>query len=494
MKKSKFAEKVVSKIEKELKNRGISDDYIIDSDVKEVSSVKHPFFLIEYPNGEEFSYDIYEEYVKHEEQDISITESISGFITKVFDDIENHMHLSTFDEEEFENEEEEEEEEDEDIDDLDEYDDDEEDVNEDAIPFLSHLSIEFINPEKVSYFRSELSRAVIPVYMSVKRDNTDESTPTLFFTIKNELTKAFISSDSPMVPNYTESLINNIKQKDFEITRVDNFLSMSSEALFSRNALEKIKDELGTSKFYIVPSSVNTLLFVPMDRMSLEAITDCLHTINSTLGDKKLSDSIYVYDFGEHEFFVANDEIVEEMNRNPENQIEHEESPFVRPSLSPEHQHQENASNNNGERAEDSTDSFSMEELRQIFDEAFSEVMNEHLTNSDEELCAVDANYFANYDTDYESEFAEKMAELFDWRLGTNFNVQNMMLCNSENSVQIDLRVANNEYQNNSLDFLEFGDKLIDRYLALEKEAIKEAESNKSSEEDMDYDDPLPFY
>ena len=490
MKKFKFAEKVASKIEKELKNRGISDDYIIDSYVKEVSSVKHPFFKIEYPNGEEFSYDIYEEYVKHEEQDISIIESISGFITKVFDDIENHMHLPTFDEEEFENEEEEEE--DEDIDDLDEYEDNEEDVNEDAIPFLSHLSIEFINPEKVSYFRSELSRAVVPVYMSVKRDNTEETTPTLFFIIKDELTKTFISSDSPMVSNYTESLINNIKQKDFEITRVDNFLSMSSEALFSRNALEKIKNELGTSKFYIVPSSVNTLLFVPMDRMSLEAITDCLHTINSTLGDKKLSDSIYVYDFGKHEFFVANDEIVEEMNRNPENQTEHEESSFVRPSLSPEHQHPENASNNNDERAEDLIGS--LEELRQIFDEEFSNVMNENLTNSDEELCTVDANYFANYDTDYESEFAEKMAELFDWRLGTNFNVQNMMLCNSENSVQIDLCAANNEYQNNSLDFLEFGDKLIDRYLALEKEAIKEAESNKSSEEDMDYDDPLPFY
>ena len=80
------------------------------------------------------------------------------------------------------------------------------------------------------------------------------------------------------------------------------------------------------------------------------------------------------------------------------------------------------------------------------------------------------------------------MVELFNYRLGNNFHLSGMDLVDNDNLVRMDMNNANNEYQNNSMDFLEFGDQLTSQYQELKAEALS-SEENRSGEENLSEED-----
>lgn len=130
----------------------------------------------------------------------------------------------------------------------------------------------------------------------------------------------------------------------------------------------------------------------------------------------------------------------------------------------------------------------SMSESFRRIKEAIIEYVSEYEDDLDEDEEIHDTNYFAEYDTYSPLEFANTMVELFNYRLGNNFHLSGMDLVDNDNLVRMDMNNANNEYQNNSMDFLEFGDQLTSQYQELKADALA-SEENRSGEENLSEED-----
>ena len=86
MKPSKFLDKIVDLTEKQLKKKGISDDYTIYWDVEDN---RHPVIKLIYPNESTHTYDLEQYRVRQNEEDVSVKEIFKSDIKAlIFDEID----------------------------------------------------------------------------------------------------------------------------------------------------------------------------------------------------------------------------------------------------------------------------------------------------------------------------------------------------------------------------------------------------------------------
>lgn len=380
MKKLKYAEKVANKLVKE-----IDSDYDIEPGTCtfESDNKKHPIVTIIYPYGIKRDYDLLQCYIAHEEDDISISQSIAEVLAKIETDIENTRQI--FSEETFEE-------------------------NNQSEPAARNYRI-YTLTEGYSYY------------------------------------------------------------VEFDIIAI----------LSNSEIVNEIKEKMGTEKFYYIPlpSTGQSLNVFIKDSEELELL-DILKSAQESVLNTPVA-HIYKYDFERNKFIPAettNQTTLEnqEAIRNQEamsvqNQNEISNNTYNRPSLSPEAQTYEHIPSET-----------------QTSEDVESENYESEDCNSDR------ANEFAEYDTDYADEFAEKMKELFCWRMGPNFTLQGTELVSG--SIRMDMLEANNEYQTNNKDFLEFGDELVERFQILEAEAQAQGETEEldnDSQDNEDLDSYLPY-
>ena len=263
-----------------------------------------------------------------------------------------------------------------------------------------------------------------------------------------------------------EEAKRNVNVSLFCISSCDNFLIMNDiTGMFSDRTMNSVASQLGTKDFYIVPVSIDKIIFVKKAEYSYSAIESTFQRIRADVPEhQRISADIYEYDFDGKTPKISEQREAEQTHEVHEDVASEQESEvrIERQSLQP-----------------DAQTGYGMQERENSVEEPDNE---EH-----------DADYFAEYDTYDPAEFARTMVDLFNFRLGHNFHLSGngMQLTDSNNFVSLDMNEANTEYQNNSMDFLEYGDFLVDRFKGLEVEANKVEES--LDEEDSYPDDCLPF-
>ena len=78
--------------------------------------------------------------------------------------------------------------------------------------------------------------------------------------------------------------------------------------LLCPSTMDKIAEQVGSSSYYILPSSIHETIVVPFnDGMNVEELKNMVHEVNSTqvAADEVLSDNVYVYDYDKHLIVAA---------------------------------------------------------------------------------------------------------------------------------------------------------------------------------------------
>ena len=78
--------------------------------------------------------------------------------------------------------------------------------------------------------------------------------------------------------------------------------------LLCPSTMDKIAEQVGSSSYYILPSSIHETIVVPFnDEMNIEELKNMVHEVNSTqvAADEVLSDNVYVYDYDKHLIVAA---------------------------------------------------------------------------------------------------------------------------------------------------------------------------------------------
>lgn len=78
--------------------------------------------------------------------------------------------------------------------------------------------------------------------------------------------------------------------------------------LLCPSTMDKIAEQVGSSSYYILPSSIHETIVVPFnDGMNVEELKNMVHEVNSTqvAADEVLSDNIYIYDYDKHLIVAA---------------------------------------------------------------------------------------------------------------------------------------------------------------------------------------------
>lgn len=80
----------------------------------------------------------------------------------------------------------------------------------------------------------------------------------------------------------------------------------AAQMLFPEN-LDQIAEELGTSKVFIIPSSIHECIVVPEDSLSVDALEQMISEVNeTTVADEDiLSGTLYMYDTDHREYSIA---------------------------------------------------------------------------------------------------------------------------------------------------------------------------------------------
>lgn len=512
MKKSEYLKKIVDRTEDVLEERGLSDEFTIYWDVDKIDGVKHPIMTIENPYGSETEFDLLSDYNRHEEEDISMSESfrrikeaIIEYVSEYEEELENDEPYDEEDEEEYDEDEYE-------LEDEESY-DDLADASEES--FLSILATDnlILKLYDLDYYKRTFcshpdSEAGLNGIYKPFGDIA------ITFEIKdmglhlNQSMKSFYFSDKS-IDELIEACIPEINRTT-QISAVgsatDIFTINNSSGMLSNEVMENVRSTLGTKDFYIVPSSIDELLAIKKNNLvDLNRLKELLTLANNNYGTdgRKLSSNIFEYDFDSRKPIIAGEPVRE--TTNEQNQ-EHTDQPvtqepslvppaFLRPSLeqlSRQHFLVEDEFNNIANIAaseEISADEDPEEDLDDEYEDDLDILIDDDLYDDlDEDEEIHDTNYFAEYDTYSPLEFANTMVELFNYRLGNNFHLSGMDLVDNDNLVRMDMNNANNEYQNNSMDFLEFGDQLTNQYQELKAEALS-SEENRSGEENLSEED-----
>lgn len=528
MKKSKFAEKVVDKIEDMLLERNWSANYTLNDKVRTIDGVKHPFLIIESDRTErKSSIDLLEAYNRHEEEEISISDSIGSVKTRVIEfvngDIGLHYQINgewyhsidEFDALHMPDYEEDEENEENEIEDEEAYENDFEDTDSDefdvsplleGVPVLDPseepiFSIRFLNVDRVSPLL--LRNAVVlqecgDLCAVVYYKTPEMSDKTLLF--KDDAIRRGRTDD-----NLREAVANQINRYPLEILHNSNVSSeycyANADVLMCPDAMNRVKDELGSQDFWILFTPDECVHFIKYDDLSIEGAYEALNTINERYlnrGYGVATEYVYSYNYANHSLLVADPERGRH-NLNAEDNV----ATYVRPTLHSVLQGENTPAEQEPETEVDSPDmlttfvDFAAAQALELEQLAIQEDDSLSTTDLTESYCSDepihDANYYADYDTDSATEFAETMKDFFNWRLGNGFHLEGNMLVNANNTIRIDMNDANHEYQTNEMDFLQFGDVLVDEYNHNEAALIANAPADQP-EEDLDYDDQLPFF
>lgn len=487
MKKSEYLKKIVDRTEDVLEERGLSDEFTIYWDVDKIDGVKHPIMTIENPYGSETEFDLLSDYNRHEEEDISMSESfrrIKEAIIEYVSEYEEELENDEPYDEEYDEEEEDEYE----LEDEESY-DDLADASEES--FLSILTTDnlILKLYDLDYYkRTFCSHPDSEAGLNgVYKPFGDIA---ITFEIKdmglhlNQSMKSIYFSDKS-IDELIEACIpetNRTTQISAVGSATDIFTINNSSGMLSNEVMENVRSTLGTKDFYIVPSSIDELLAIKKNNLvDLNRLKELLTLANNNYGTdgRKLSSNIFEYDFDSKKPIIAGEPVRETTNEqdhgHTDQSVTQEQSPvppaFLRPSLEQFSQQYLLAEEDPEEDLDDENED----------DYEYEDDLDE-----DEEIH--DTNYFAEYDTYSPLEFANTMVELFNYRLGNNFHLSGMDLVDNDNLVRMDMNNANNEYQNNSMDFLEFGDQLTSQYQELKADALA-SEENRSGEENLSEED-----
>ena len=495
MKKSEYLKKVVDRTEDVLEERGLSDEFTIYWDVDKIDGVKHPIMTIENPYGSETEFDLLSDYNRHEEEDISMSESFRRIKEAIIEYVSEY-------EDELENDEpydEEEEEEDEyDLEDEESYDDLADASEESSIFTTDNLILKLYNLDyykRTFCFHPDSLADLNCIYKPFGDIAIAFEIKDMGLQLKQSM-KSFYFSDKS-IDELIEACIPEINRAT-QISAVgsatDIFTINNSSGMLSNEVMENVRSALGTEDFYIIPSSIDELLVIKKNNLvDLNRLKELLTLANNNYGTdgRKLSSNIFEYDFDSRKPIIAGEPVRETTNEqdhgHTDQSVTQEQSPvppaFLRPSLEQFSQQYLLAEDefNNIAASEEILAEEDPEEDEEDLDDEYEDDLDE-----DEEIH--DTNYFAEYDTYSPLEFANTMVELFNYRLGNNFHLSGMDLVDNDNLVRMDMNNANNEYQNNSMDFLEFGDQLTNQYQELKAEALS-SEENRSGEESLSEED-----
>lgn len=509
MKKSEYLKKIVDRTEDVLEERGLSDEFTIYWDVDKIDGVKHPIMTIENPYGSETEFDLLSDYNRHEEEDISMSESFRRIKEAIIEYVREY-------EEELENDEpyDEEEEDEYDLEDEESY-DDLADASEESLLFILTTDNLILKLYDLDYYKRTFCSHPDPevglnciykpfgdiaITFEIKDTGLqlNQSVKSIYFSDKSidELIEACIPE------------INRTTQISAVGSATDIFTINNSSGMLSNEVMENVRSTLGTEDFYIIPSSIDELLVIKKNNLvDLNRLKELLTLANNNYGTdgRKLSSNIFEYDFDSRKLIIAGEPVRETTNEqdhgHTDQSVTQEQSPvppaFLRPSLeqfSQQYLLAEDEFNNIAASEERLAEEGPEEDLDDEYEDDYEDdyeyeddldVLCDDL-DEDEEIH--DTNYFAEYDTYSPLEFANTMVELFNYRLGNNFHLSGMDLVDNDNLVRMDMNNANNEYQNNSMDFLEFGDQLTNQYQELKAEALS-SEENRSGEESLSEED-----
>ena len=471
MKKSEYLKKIVNRTEDLLVSEGLSDEYTIYWDVEKIDGVKHPIMTLESPESIEHRYDLLEQYNRHEEEDISMSESFRSFKNEVIEFIRGREDEMIYGEEDFDEEE---------I----EY----EDIDTERIgrQFLGdHLKMSLCNADIFAemvgnpdlYFHKNIQDMVVYFVL-------DWQDRPLTLETKYSVLSDYSNAD---IDQYIDICLSKLERNHnpYQMEMIDpKTVSLDPCSILSEHAMESIKNMLESDSFYIIPVCDTEILAVKDDdQISDSLVQNTLTRSNGLLYDsQKLSDFAFRYDTNTKELVPLEEEVrvvlapsAQAPTESHENHESHEEEP----------EHEEEQEDQEEYEDEDYGD-----------DEYDDYDYDDDDYDEDEEGCH-DSDYFANYDTNSPDEFANTMVELFNYRLGNNFHLSGSDLVDSEDLVHINMEEANNDYQTNSLDFLEYGDTLVSKYQeqrdSLFSSEMEEPEKEDHGEEESYPDDYLPF-
>ena len=484
MKKSDYLKKIVDRLEDSFVQNGTSDDYTIYWDVEKVDGVKHPILTLEFEDGHEKEFDLFDAYTRHEEEDISMSDSFRSVKTEIYNYITAYTN-------ELENEEPYDQEEE------DEYGFEDEDSFEEKVANdLNRLYSFVFNTHDSSQddIRSQLRIRLLNVNDPLCLNSPDIPYKTygdivVFPNISGEMDYTLFSGISS--ENIVDLAIENIQNNpdhircDYLGDRQETVLISSAEGMFSESVMNQVKDLFNGKEFYIAPASKNELVAIVKDALPVETVLNSLLRGNEMLERTTdaddpnfpiLSNMVFEYDFENKIPVVVAGETREQASVH-ENDTPSESATqqAIRPSLDRSYQDHVRPSESTVHQEEQSS--------------------YEAPSNQDEEIH--DSNYFAEYDTSSLNEFANTMVELFNYRLGNDFHLSGMDLVDNAGLVHLNMEEANQEYQSNYMDFLEYGDFLVDRYTELKEEALQnedQEEDNLEESSESYPDDYLPFF
>ncbi len=111
------------------------------------------------------------------------------------------------------------------------------------------------------------------------------------------------------------NLLASMRGLDFEVpdTQEQMYVLTNSDMtngaaqmLFPEN-LDQIAEELGTSKVFIIPSSIHECIVIPENSLNVDMLTEMISEVNeTTVADEDiLSDTLYMYDTDHREYSIA---------------------------------------------------------------------------------------------------------------------------------------------------------------------------------------------
>lgn len=503
MRQEKYLEKVLKKVNKELKKRGLVDDFIVTGRVEG----KVPVILFESTDRNSnrvYPYNLADEYITYLEEDVSVAESFKAKRDAIFEELTVRREVLP---EEVLNE---------DLLNLDEdyiEENNEEDIAEEDYQDDGRFELKLMS---AAYYRENGMEEYNPISIPVgdayavlinKKESGDYTYITESMIDENRYTTEVILSDIKL----------DVDNSNCEIFELREFLGMQSVdslsnvqiygvysdagslSLLSNKVMDDLSEEMGgIDDFYIIPSSTKEFLAVSSNyfsnRMFIENMFETIRAVNSTLSDGEiLSYNLLKYDFETRTISsVTEEELLRALPLSYENVEE-------------------------GTPAFSNVGVFPPEE-----DEIDEEIENEELENYLEDNGVVNEFYesqtvqgdsqdmyeeFEDYDTNYEHEFAAKMLELFKWkapdetfsliqRLGVTYLV-------GAHDVHIDMTEANRTYQTNNQSFLEIGLDLFNDYtdrltrvLTAEEESLpkEEAETDSFEQNEEEFEEGyFPF-
>lgn len=111
------------------------------------------------------------------------------------------------------------------------------------------------------------------------------------------------------------SLLASMRNLDFEVPDTpeemyvltnNDMTNGAAQMLFPEN-LDQIAEELGTSKVFIIPSSIHECIVVPGDSLNVDIIEQMISEVNETTvaAEDILSGTLYMYDTDHREYSIA---------------------------------------------------------------------------------------------------------------------------------------------------------------------------------------------